>query len=178
MGWITRQDLRLYLELRRHRPSPRWERVLRIYTRIGDGYLCAVVLLILWLSHPWVLLAPILGEALFTAALSLALYWMLKLTFRRPRPSEVFERVVAEVPPLDRWSFPSGHVMNNLSVALSLCYHFPLLGTTATLVPLSWGVLRVYFGVHYVSDILGGFVLALGCAVLGGQLYPLMPWVL
>jgi undecaprenyl-diphosphatase len=57
--------------------------------------------------------------------------------------------------------------MNNLSVALSLCYHFPLLGTTATLVPLSWGVLRVYFGVHYVSDILGGFVLALGLRGLG-----------
>ena len=47
-----------------------------------------------------------------------------------------------------------------MAVALALAVRFPALGGAIALLALSWGILRVYFGVHYLSDVVGGAVLA------------------
>jgi undecaprenyl-diphosphatase len=63
--------------------------------------------------------------------------------------------------------------MNNLAVALTLASHFPSLSLPAIGLPLLLGTLRVFFGVHYLSDIIGGSVLGAIAFTLAKAVFPL-----
>ena len=129
----------------------------------------------------WVALAIVLalrvGRPVFVVtALTAATVWaadlislVLKTTIDRQRPYET----VTEIDPLLRAavgnSFPSGHSATSFAGAVLLGHFFPralpaLLGL-ALLVAAS----RVYVGVHYPLDVLGGGALGavVGLAVLG-----------
>jgi undecaprenyl-diphosphatase len=80
--------------------------------------------------------------------------------------------VVPLVPPLDKYSFPSGHTMNNLAVALTLALYFPRITAPALLLPVILGMLRVLFGVHYLSDIIGGSLLGVCAFWLARAIFP------
>lgn len=100
-----------------------------------------------------------------TGLLALGLYRTLKGWTKRPRPFRTCPGVIAHVPPLDEFSFPSGHTLHAVSFALvALAYYpalFVLLMPFTVLVALS----RVILGLHYPSDVLAACVIG---GVLGG----------
>ncbi|WP_257391765.1 phosphatase PAP2 family protein [Mesobacillus jeotgali] len=87
---------------------------------------------------------------------------LLKLYFHRARPD--FNRLIE----IGGYSFPSGHAMNAFSfysiLAFLIWRHVPTtLGRISVIIfssvmILAIGMSRVYLGVHYPSDILGGFL--------------------
>lgn len=93
-----------------------------------------------------------------------ALNAVLKTIFKRERPS--FHRILEET----GFSFPSGHAMAAFAlygaIAFLLWRHISSgLGRTlliifSTVMILAIGVSRIYAGVHFPSDILGGFILS------------------
>jgi undecaprenyl-diphosphatase len=89
---------------------------------------------------------------------------VLKFTFRRPRPL-LWQHVNPH-----SWSFPSGHAFATLCllVLLTALFWRHLAGwlrwvvvALALLLAFGIGVSRVYLGVHYPSDVAGGWLAAL-----------------
>jgi len=164
-------DVRFFHFWRRHSFPERIDRVLRFYTRLGDGYVWALVVAFLYLFYGMETLFLIVTRVIPVLFVSLALYWVVKLTVRRKRPFDLLKSVSAEVPPLDKYSFPSGHTMNNLAVGFIIFADAPGIGWVMIFMPVTWGLLRVYYGVHWLSDVLGGIILGFLSFWLGRIIY-------
>jgi undecaprenyl-diphosphatase len=99
-----------------------------------------------------------------------ALMEILKLAFHRARPMPFF----AERP--DSYSFPSGHALKSAVFYIllaSLASRHWTVRVAAGLLALAIGISRIYLGVHYPTDVLGGYAIAAVC--LGAASYRRMP---
>jgi undecaprenyl-diphosphatase len=110
-----------------------------------------------------------------TGLTALALYRLLKRWTRRPRPFRVCPGVIAHVPPLDEFSFPSGHTLQAVSFSVVAISWFPalappLIGFTSLI-----AASRVILGLHYPSDVLAA--IGIGCALGTASVY-LVPWLI
>jgi membrane-associated phospholipid phosphatase len=93
----------------------------------------------------------------------------LKLVFARPRP-ELWQQIVTET----SYSFPSGHATASSAIAICLTmifwrskWRYVVLALSIMYVVLV-GYSRLYLGVHYPSDVIGGWALsALWLAAVG-----------
>ncbi len=86
----------------------------------------------------------------------------LKEFFHRPRPHLFWEnvRVIFKKPTND--AFPSGHTAIGFAAAVILNYCYPQLRWFYG-VAVWIAVTRIYVGVHYPSDLIGGVVLGVIC---------------
>ncbi|TVQ92122.1 MAG: phosphatase PAP2 family protein [Chromatiaceae bacterium] len=101
---------------------------------------------------------------LVTGALALILYKGLKGTTRRVRPCHQAIDIPAMVPPLDRYSFPSGHTLHAVAFSSIALAYYP--GLAWLLVPFTLLVAasRVILGLHYPSDVLVALIMGLALA--------------
>jgi undecaprenyl-diphosphatase len=105
-----------------------------------------------------------------TVLVAEALMEILKLAFHRARPVPFF----AERP--DSFSFPSGHALKSAVFYIllaSLASRYWTVRAAAVLLALLVGISRIYLGVHYPTDVLGGYAVAVVC--LAAASYRRMP---
>jgi len=167
-------DLRFFFFWRRHSFSARMDKFLRLYTRMGDGYVWALVIACIYFFYGKIVLLGVVERVIPALLLSLFFYWLMKLSIRRKRPFDLLKEVSADVPPLDKYSFPSGHTMNNLAVGFTVFAEVPIIGWTMLFMPITWGFLRVYYGVHWLSDVIGGIFLGFLCFGLGRIVFSIL----
>jgi len=164
-------DIRFFYFWRRHSFPARIDKILRFYTRLGDGYVWILTILAIYFFYGKEALFSLIERAIYSLLVSLALYWIIKLSVRRKRPYDLLKNVSANVPPLDKYSFPSGHTMNNLAVSFIVFAELPSIGWVMVVMPITWGLLRVYYGVHWLSDVIGGVCLGFLSFWLGQNFY-------
>ena len=144
-------------------------------TILGDGLVCAVVLLLWTRRHPERIWGGLLG-AVFMVLVLRVFKGMLSL----PRPLGVLPEDALTVigPGHRRGSFPSGHTATAALLAgvwaLTTSRRWlPWLAfALATLV----GVSRMAVGVHWPTDVLAGLALGWISAWVGLRLAPRVPW--
>ncbi len=106
-----------------------------------------------------------------TAGVSdLAGYRLLKPSFKRVRPNNnvIVEPQIRTLRTPGSFSFPSNHSMNSFAVCTVASFYFPFLAGYLFPFALLIGLFRVYAGVHYPTDILGGAVFGI---IIGYLLY-------
>ena len=108
-------------------------------------------------------------RALLVPGISFVLLSVFRSAVNRKRPYETFD-----VPPVIKkdtkgHSFPSRHVFSATIIAMTFLLHSPWswLGLIFLGVSFALAVVRVVSGVHYLSDVVAGIVVAVVAALLG-----------
>ena len=166
MARIDAAEYRLCRRLNRGAARALPRRIFQIASRLGDGILWYVLILLLPLLYGTAAVRPALVMAL-TGALGVAIYSLLKRVFIRERPFITHSAINLAGAPLDRYSFPSGHTLHAVSFTWQACAHFPELAWL--LVPLAGLIAgsRLVLGLHYPSDVLAGAAIGAALAQLG-----------
>jgi undecaprenyl-diphosphatase len=120
--------------------------------------------LILWRWRGWRYGAALVG----TSALSNIVSSVLKSLLNRPRPS-----LIEHLDHVDSASYPSGHATSAAVVYLFMIWLVPLEQRKYWVVPMLFlffatGLSRIMLGVHYPSDVIGGWMLG-GAFALGAM---------
>ncbi|MBP2000369.1 undecaprenyl-diphosphatase [Paenibacillus shirakamiensis] len=158
--------------------SPWLTYIMKTFTWIGSGIPAALITIVaMFIFYRWLGSRRELWFLAWMAVGSLLLNLMMKSIFQRERP--MLHRIVNA----NGFSFPSGHAMATLSLygglAFLLWKHAPtwmgklMIILFAMVFIFMIGLSRIYLGVHYPSDVLGGYLLsgALLSASIGTYLY-------
>ncbi len=156
---------------------PTWLSAIRVVTHAGDTITIAVVEVALF---GLCLAQRRVRVAAFVAVSGLGV-WGLRILIRdlisRPRPGDPLWGA-------DGASFPSGHTTNaTVMAALAVVAFWPLLGSAgrrvmaagAVVAALAVGLSRIAGGVHWPTDVLGGWTLALAWLCLVAAVFPWGP---
>ncbi|TVP89945.1 MAG: phosphatase PAP2 family protein [Pseudomonadaceae bacterium] len=141
----------------------------RWVSRLGDGWLWYALILAL----PWLAPEGGAGIALLLASCGITctlVYKLLKRYLVRERPFISFPVIDCGIPPLDRYSFPSGHTLHAVCFTLLLALTVPELAVLVLPFTLSVAASRVVLGLHYPSDVLAGAIIGSGLGLLGYSL--------
>ncbi len=144
--------------------------VLKVITELGGVafiVLAGVLIFMFCKKIRWFVTFDLVGVTLINQAI--------KHIVRRPRPNVL--RLVEE----DGYSFPSGHSMVSMAfygIIIYLVYKNVTnkylkwtLITLLSLLILSIGFSRIYVGVHYFTDVVGGFLLGLAYLIIYINIY-------
>jgi membrane-associated phospholipid phosphatase len=167
--WATGQRIDVwfftFINERGHRP-PWLDWMMLCFTQLGNGVFAYTVAFILFLR-----VKHLLGYELIFGNLTLWLMVeLMKVLIRRGRPfsKPIGTRVVGDR--AGGHSFPSGHTSQAFFMA-SLMSHYFHAGVWITILlyaaALFVGITRMYVGMHYPRDVLGGAILGTAWGLLG-----------
>lgn len=161
-------ECRILRSLRYGLRSRRADAAMRVASRLGDYgtvWLIAAYVMLCFRSQRRAALEMLLSLAVE----SLLCCVLLKPFIRRKRPFEKTRKVRPLIePPQDR-SFPSGHTAS-AAAAASLFLSGSSFRVPALLLALLIAASRLYLGVHYLTDVLGGAAAGIASAFAGRRL--------
>ena len=140
-------------------------------SRLGDGavWYALMAMMPLWLGWTQGLRA---ASHMLVSAVGLVLYKVLTRTLGRERPFVGLVGIECAMPPLDRYSFPSGHTLHAVAFTIVATGFVPVLAWVLVPFTLLVAASRVVLGLHYPSDVLVGALLGAALAVGSFALLP------
>lgn len=132
----------------------------RIISRLGDGVFWYVLMATLPFLFGYK--GFIVGIGMIVVALiNVIIYKCLKNRLVRERPYILHKDLVCGIPPLDRYSFPSGHTLHAVSFTYVSVSFFPALSPLLISMAFLIAMSRLVLGLHYVSDVAMGAIIGL-----------------
>ena len=142
--------------------SERMTNIVKILTSLGSALVVIILTIVLFMAikNKRIAVSIVINLIVITILNNL-----LKIIFLRPRPD--VNNLILE----SGYSFPSGHSATGMAFYGYLIYliykyvnnkkiKIPLI-IFLSLIIVAIGLSRIYLGVHYASDVLGGFLLAI-----------------
>lgn len=148
-----------------------WQPLFATVSRLGDGPIWVALGLAIAMLDPSAGLVVALKIGL-AALLGGTAYRCIKRRTLRPRPFVRHRRIHALVPPLDEFSFPSGHTLHAVSITTIAVAHYPWLATVLVPFTALVAISRVVLGLHYPTDVLAAGLFGL---LLGGAAVSVLP---
>lgn len=184
MQMLCQIEANILLWIQEHLRNEVTDPIVKWITHLGDHGILWIALLLILLCISKTRKAAILGAS------SLVLTFVvtnlcLKPFVARVRPYEAIDGLVRIIEAQSDKSFPSGHTANSMAVGVILwkisqsCeklgnkkIYFPkFAGWFVLILSILIGLSRLYVGVHYPTDILGGAVIAMVVSVIVFKIY-------
>ena len=137
----------------------------RAVSRLGDGMFWYWLMVALPVLRGASGLATSLQMAV-VGVVGLLLYRALKHRLVRERPYIGLVGIDCAMPPLDRYSFPSGHTLHAVSFTTVVLATFPRLAPVLVPFAVLVAASRVILGLHYPTDVIAGAGLGFALAEL------------
>jgi len=176
----TRLDARLFSFIN---DVPSWAAA--VLTPLSKVFLPAGLVVVIALAAVYVTVLNRSVLPLLVAAAAAGLAWVLsslaKAAADRPRPYQVISDAVLRQQPAHGTSFPSSHTTIAVATVIALVPFLPKpLARAAIVFAALVGWSRIYLGVHYPLDVIGGaglglMVGALALLVVGRVVHPVPP---
>ncbi|MBV7257797.1 phosphatase PAP2 family protein [Pacificimonas sp. WHA3] len=130
--------------------------------RLANGSLYLIIGAAFWL---WYGMPGAVAGAAVAMAFGHLIYPLIKRRYCRRRPFRYDPSIPSLLPPLDDFSFPSGHMMSCVAVLTPLCVAVPTLLPAMAALLLMVGWARLAAGHHYPTDLIAGSLLGLMVAL-------------
>ena len=134
-------------------------RILSVVAHSADSIVVVPCLFALWWLHGFSrqsILIPVAAGF----ALSIVVTSVVKFAVRRRRPAGEWGAFYRRTDP---HSFPSGHASRTITMTIVvMAGQWPLIGVALLLWSLLVGLSRIILGVHYLYDVLAGYLLGVG----------------
>ena len=160
MEWLLELDGKLLLWLREMVCHPALDGVMKFVSKLGDHGMIWIVIGVLfllmgfwkrgWFRNGFLVLFSLLADLILCNKL-------LKPLFDRTRPYYVLDYEPL-IPPVGDASFPSGHTAVSFAAATAIYAINKKWGIAAYAFAVLMGFSRLYLGVHFPLDVLGGAV--------------------
>jgi undecaprenyl-diphosphatase len=170
---LSAPDYFLMHRLNRWRP-PRWIRVWMLAaSRAGDGWLwwcCGLAVLVSRDSARH----QAIGAAALAVVAGIITFKVLKRSVGRRRPCALEPHCWANLLPPDQFSFPSGHSITALAVAVSLGTFYPAALPVLMFCAVSVAISRLLLGMHFLTDVVAGAALGIALGYSAARLFKML----
>ncbi|MGM0564833.1 MAG: phosphatase PAP2 family protein [Pseudomonadota bacterium] len=139
------------------------QRFFSLISKAGDGPFWTLLILSIPLwdqKNGW----GVMAQMALVALSGLAIYKGIKGATSRPRPFVQHSEITLGCPPLDQFSFPSGHTLHAAGLTAMFLFYYPVIGLCLLPFALLVALSRVILGLHFVSDVLMGAGIGLSLA--------------
>jgi undecaprenyl-diphosphatase len=142
-----------------------WLDRLAVFFSDYAGYVLVAVLVLLFIFKSARLSRFMVLVALISAAVSRGIITtIIRFFYHHPRPFDVL--AVKQLIPESGYSFPSGHAAFYFALSMGIYLYNKKLGTAFFVVSALTGIARIFAGVHWPADILGGALVGIVTALL------------
>lgn len=144
--------------------SPILDKIMLFITTLGDAgifWISIGVICLIFKKHRKMGL-----QLLFSMLATLIIgNLIIKNLVARPRPCDIDTAVTLLLSRPHGHSFPSGHSINSMSAAVALFLNNKKIGIPAIIIATLIGFSRMYLFVHFPTDVIAGFAIAILVAI-------------
>jgi undecaprenyl-diphosphatase len=166
LQYFNQLEIGLCLRVNRYGRPETVRRFFSSISRMGDGGAWLVLggaVLLVYGSKA----VPFILQAVVIAAAGVTIYKLLKHRLVRERPYIANGNILCGTPPLDRYSFPSGHILHAACFTVLFGDFEPLLLIVAAPFAVLVAISRIVLGLHYPSDVVVGAAIGIALAFAG-----------
>lgn len=164
MNTMIQFDMRTFMGIQKYK-KPFLTKVLMLITKSANGGLIWILTAACMIGmKEWRNAGILLLEVLIITAVINNL--VIKSLFMRKRPCDLFQNIPLLIKRPSGSSFPSGHTAVSFACAVTLCIIYLPVGILALIWAALIGFTRVYFFVHFPTDVLVEVLSGVGISIV------------
>jgi len=175
IDYLYRIDLSIFYFFNHTLSIPVLDKFFSLITAVNNWYIAYIILLLIaFIKGGRTGRITAIGVLILITLTDQTCSNILKDLVHRLRPCTVLPDVITPIGCTGTFSFPSNHAFNNFAAATFIYRFFPKLKWALYLTAVLVAVSRIYLGLHYPSDVLGGAILGI---ILGFYFASLVQWI-